>query len=167
MSGQCEKCEKCGKVVDFGDWPFCPHPSTNPERAIAATPTVIYKNKDGKLYYPVGPMARPPKGYEKIELRTVRERDKLEREVNAQESAKLREHWHQERAAWNETVREQSANIDRTIDTMKRNGYSPKLLEKARADMDRKTKDYDSKVKQNANFYIEANHFMGIKHHDD
>lgn len=76
------KCSECGKWVGVGDWPYCPHESTRPERAQRFKPIVVFKRTDGTYSFPANSSAPTPDGYQRVEISTRRQAEKLEREVN-------------------------------------------------------------------------------------
>lgn len=83
------RCSACGATMRVGDWPYCPHGSTMSTRAQGFSPVVVFKDrKTGEYVFPGSTTERAPKGCERVELRTVHEVRKFEREVNHIESAK-------------------------------------------------------------------------------
>jgi hypothetical protein len=167
MSADETRCKKCAKIVNPGDWPFCPHESIWQGRALAAQPTIVYKNAKGECYFPAGPNAKPPKGYERHELRTLQERDKFEHEINAKESAKLREQVYRDREEWSAQYSAQRVKLDEVREDLRRSGYEPKLIDHIMRHEQERERQFDKKLKQEANFYIESSHFDGIHFHDE
>jgi hypothetical protein len=80
-------CNKCGKGLEIGDFPFCPHESIYPQHAQTFDPVVIHRNEAGEVRFPGRTDAQVPAGYEKVELRTLAEVRKFEREMNARDRA--------------------------------------------------------------------------------
>lgn len=87
------KCGTCGAELTFGDWPFCggknSHSSILKTHAQRFAPIVYFQDKAGNKRFPGRSDAPPPKGFERVELRTVPEVRKFEREMNRAE----RERW--------------------------------------------------------------------------
>ena len=69
-----DTCPECGKELSVSDWPWCPHGSTNPYVALYGDPTIIHIDESGNYRFPAAPDAPIPPGYQKVELRTRRER---------------------------------------------------------------------------------------------
>lgn len=91
------RCDDCSHIMRVGDYPFCPHESICQRDAQATVPTVYFKAADGTLRFPGRADAKTPKGYERIEVRTPRERDHLYREMDSAD--RRRYEAHQERLA--------------------------------------------------------------------
>jgi hypothetical protein len=81
-----ERCPDCGKwfTPSVGDWPFCPHESTRPERAQRFKPIVVFKRADGTYSFPANADAKIPAGYQRMEISTRRQAERLTKEVNRQ-----------------------------------------------------------------------------------
>ena len=63
-------------------------------------PVVVHVAEDGAIRFPGSANARVPKGFQKRELRTIREIESFEREVNCKLHAEARQHQeNEERAA--------------------------------------------------------------------
>lgn len=80
-----DTCSVCGKKLKIGDWPFCDglkHESTRPERAQRFKPIVVFKKSDGSYSFPASDAAPTPEGYQRVEISTRRQAERLEREVN-------------------------------------------------------------------------------------
>lgn len=77
-------CADCGKERGVGDWPFCPHGSVLPSRAQAITPVVVHQAADGTYRLPGAADSAVPEGFKKVELRTIPEIQRFEREMNLQ-----------------------------------------------------------------------------------
>jgi len=78
------RCELCGKTLKLGDWPHCPHESTRPERAQRFKPIVVFKRTDGTYSFPASDTAQTPAGYQRLEISTRRQAERLTKDVNAQ-----------------------------------------------------------------------------------
>jgi hypothetical protein len=59
-------------------------------------PVVVHVSADGAYRFPGSSNARVPKGFEKRELRTIREIEKFERDVNCKVHAEARQHQEKE-----------------------------------------------------------------------
>jgi len=79
-----ERCPKCKNLVEVGSWPFCPHPSTRPERAQRFKPIIVFKKADGTYSFPASDTAQTPAGYQRLEISTRRQAERLTKDVNAQ-----------------------------------------------------------------------------------
>jgi hypothetical protein len=80
-----EKCPKCNSWLEVGDWPYCgAHTSTRPERAQRFRPIVVFKRTDGTYSFPASDTAITPSGYERIEISTRRQAERLTKDVNLQ-----------------------------------------------------------------------------------
>lgn len=79
-----ERCPSCKKWMDIGDWPFCngQHASTRPERAQRFAPIVVFKRTDGTYSFPANSSAPTPDGYQRIEITTRRQAERLTKDVN-------------------------------------------------------------------------------------
>ncbi len=77
-------CVDCGKDRGVGDWPYCPHESVLPSRAQSITPVVVHQAADGTYRLPGAAEAAVPDGFKKVELRTIPEIQRFEREMNLQ-----------------------------------------------------------------------------------
>lgn len=162
-------CEGCGTELTLGSWPFCngqpeSHQMFKGREAQEGTPTIVYKNAEGKVWYPAGDMAKAPVGYEKHELRNTRERDKFEKEINESETAKFRETVHRDRQLWRDTL-EQCQDGIRTLENMGPNGR--KWADAIKKDMAKKEGEYDSRARGGAGFHIVANHFYGNPQYEE
>lgn len=77
-------CADCGKERGIGDWPWCPHESTRASYAQAITSVVVHQADDGTYRLPGAADAAVPEGFKKVELRTIPEIQRFEREMNLQ-----------------------------------------------------------------------------------
>jgi hypothetical protein len=78
------KCDLCGKRLQIGDWGFCPHESTRPERAQRFKPIVVFKRADGSYSFPASGDAKTPANHQRIEITTRRQAERLTNDVNLQ-----------------------------------------------------------------------------------
>jgi len=146
-------CDKCGKIIQIGDFPFCPHGSIYPQPAQPAIPTVIFRSRTGKIRFPGRADTPTPRGYERIELTTQHSRDKFEREYGKQETAKLRENFFQNQANWEATLSHNKKGLESLRDM---SPQGRQLYDKIQQDIaNRRAKVAPS----DAGFYIESSHF--------
>ena len=86
-------CSECGAELQIGDFPFCGapggHGSVFPEYAQHFDPIVVHVSPSGEYRFPAATDAPIPAGFSKHEIRSIREADKVTREVNAREDSKL------------------------------------------------------------------------------
>lgn len=75
------KCSNCGKEVQHGDWPYCPHESTFSLNAQRFDPVVYFENADGKTRIPGRSDTPTPPGYQRVELKTLAEVRSFERRL--------------------------------------------------------------------------------------
>lgn len=87
------KCADCGAELEHGDWPFCGgknnHASVFNVNAQRFDPVVIHRDAAGNVRYPGRSDAPVPKGFERVELRTVAEVRHFERDVDRKEAARF------------------------------------------------------------------------------
>lgn len=156
------KCLRCGGELVVGSWPFCKgDPSdhaTARSRWAEGIPTIVYRNAEGKVWYPVGDAAMPPSGYEKVELRNTRERDRFEREIGSQETAKFRENVYGQQKAWERTIAEQMEGI-KSLREMSPGGRL--FYDQIQKDIEKTRKEFDARAKGEAGFHIVGNHYYG------
>ncbi len=127
-------------------------------------PTIVYRNKEGKVWYPTGDLAKAPEGYEKHELRNTRERDRFEREINESETAKFRETVYKDRQLWRDTLDQYKEGI-KTLESMGPSGRE--WADAIKRDMAKKEAEYETRARGGAGFFIEGNHYYGTRHHDE
>ena len=77
-------CADCGKERGVGDWPWCPHGYAGTSRAQSITPVVVHQAADGTYRLPGAADATVPDGFKKVELRTISEIQRFERNMNLQ-----------------------------------------------------------------------------------
>lgn len=162
-----EKCSKCGFEYEIGDWPMCPHGSVFGGRELHSNPTIVYKNAEGKCWFPTGDNAKPPAGFERHELRTVFERDKFEKEVGAKETAALRERIYRDREEWHRTWDHNRNGLEKAREELLAAGYKPELIEHIQENMRQREEAYNRALRSESGFHIEANHYYGTRHHDE
>jgi hypothetical protein len=165
-------CEKCQREIRIGDYPFCngnpsDHGSVRNRKAEFGPPTIVYKNQKGDCWFPTGPESKAPKGYERHELKTQRDRDHFEREINAKETAKLHERIYRDRAEWESTYGQHSKSLEKAEQELRQAGYEPKLIHECLRDYKQRELEYDRKLRDEAGFHIESNHYYGRRIHEE
>jgi len=152
------KCDECGKTLEIGDYPFCGpdgHTTIHSRNAQVAAPTVVFKNAKGEYRLPGRDTDRPPRGFERIELRTQRQRDRFEREFGARETSRLHDVEYGRHEAWKQTF---AAHKDRLLEIKKRSsspvtkGFVDACLRDAEQRANRSVGRHES------GFMIESNH---------
>lgn len=77
-------CSECGQAINVGDWPYCEkgggHRRARGGDAMGYIPPVVFRNAEGHTLFPGRSDERPPAGYQAVELRTARQREKFEKE---------------------------------------------------------------------------------------
>lgn len=117
--------------------------------AQAFSPVVIHRDVNGNIRFPGHPDAPIPDGFQKVELRTVREVRALEREMNVRERARFEEAQYREEQAFSAEQRERRAELRQMMRHMTPAGRA--LAEEAmRQNDERPRKSYDP------NFHVEA-----------
>lgn len=148
-----EKCPDCGAELQIGDWPFCrrtgSHEPTRARLSQTFDPVVIHRDAAGNVRFPASPDSPVPSGFAKVELRTVHEVRKFEREVNGKERARWDEHRERVARAAEESTRARRSEL---LDAMQH--MSPYGRDFARQAMD--ANDRKSAGSYDAGFHIEA-----------
>lgn len=81
------KCSTCGKELEIGDYPFCPHESIYGQQAQRFDPIVLHRDPSTGEYSVPGRSNDPvPAGYEKVEITNIRQADKIVREMDRRAS---------------------------------------------------------------------------------
>lgn len=148
-------CNKCGVALVIGDYPFCPHGSIYNKDAQTASATVVFRNKEGEHRFPGRDTDRPPRGFERIELRTQRQRDAFEREVGKKETARLRDIEYSRREAYKQTF---AMHKDRLIEIKNRSQspHTKRFVDLCLQDAERRMEANVTKAE--SGFMIESNH---------
>jgi hypothetical protein len=84
-------CDDCKKVVRV-DLPECVHFGAFVQQKNAESSMVVFRSADGKVSIPWEPNAKCPAGYQREEVRGARNVRKLERELDAKDLARHRQH---------------------------------------------------------------------------
>jgi hypothetical protein len=143
-------CSQCGAELQIGDFPFCPHGSIYAQTAQHFDPIVVHQAPDGSYSFPASVDAPVRPGYVKVEIRTLREADRITREVNSREDAAIRQQHHVEQAQREAKRSEYRAQLDRAKER-----FSPKGREFAE-----KMREYVNSKRRpgpgSANFHIDV-----------
>lgn len=76
-------CSDCGQPAGIGSYPFCPHGNLSEAYAQRFAPVVVHVDATGNYRFPGRSDAKMPAGYEKVELRSLRDVRAFERQFNA------------------------------------------------------------------------------------
>lgn len=86
------KCNDCGHLRGIGRWYQCPHPVVSRKFATGFDPVVVFKNKDGSYAFPGHTSDPIPPGCQRVELKTLAEVRKFERQINQLERQRHHDH---------------------------------------------------------------------------
>jgi hypothetical protein len=83
-------CSECGREIEIGDWPYCPHGALHEVHAQRFDPIVVWaSNSDpDKFSFPGQANERCPPEYHRVEITNLREADRFVSRMNAIERAK-------------------------------------------------------------------------------
>jgi hypothetical protein len=151
-------CPDCGAELQLGDWPFCEgknnHGSIWGSHAQRFSPIVVHQNADGSYYWP-GSTDEPVKaGRRKIEIRDIREADRVCREENARQDAALRSV-----QAQSDTSRSLTRQRNRDFMNSIRHKLSPagrEFLDRAREYQAMKDKERGNSKPRSTNFHFDV-----------
>lgn len=153
------KCDECGAKLRVGDYPYCKdgsgHSTMYSRNAQTAAPTVIFRNRRGEYRLPGRDNDKPPRGFERIELRTQRARDAFEREFGARETAKLHDVEYGRREAYKHTFAKSREKL-LEIKNRSQSEYTKKFVDLCIADGERRLAQ--SVGMSEAGFMVESNH---------
>jgi hypothetical protein len=160
-------CKDCGHELQIGDYPYCPHGSIYSEHAQRFAPIVVHRTADGVYSFPASVDAVVRGGYDKVEIRTLREADRITREINQHEDAKLGEVQQQSDANRQATRARNQAFMNNLRNKMTPQGR--RFLDQARAYQALKDKARENSRPRSANFYIDvfANDSSNREQHRD
>lgn len=146
------ECRSCGNTLSIGDWPYCPHSSIYAQSAQHFDPVVIHKDAEGNVRFPGRADAAVPAGFEKVELRTVREVRQFEHDMNVRGRAES------EQAAYNRTQTfDREHRMRRSELAQRMPGLSPFSRELAQVAMRQRDARQSSKNKPfDVGFHVEA-----------
>jgi len=100
-----------------------------PTNAARFEPIVIHRSPNGKLRFPGSVDAIPPRGFEKVELRTIQEADKFVAGMNAREQARINEHFYRKEEALGHQLKK---NRDELKSELRRRGLPGYIAELGR-----------------------------------
>jgi hypothetical protein len=132
MPCYCYECPKHGTfelTLPLRKWdstkpcPKCSQPSEQvllPQRAYAEfrDPIVVHVSADGKYRFPGAANARVPKGFERKELRTIREVESFERDVNKQLRGEAERHRENESRHFEEIYAQKRSELRQAMQQM-------------------------------------------------
>jgi len=84
-------CKNCKAKLEVGMFPFCkgnPADHGQPARRAGFRPVVVFRDSAGNVSFPGRSDAKPPKGFERVELTTIRQMEQFERTFNASERSR-------------------------------------------------------------------------------
>jgi len=101
-------CPECGKELEIGDYPYCPHGSIFSRNALAFDPAIVWQStSDPDSYSFPGNSSEPcPVGYKPIALDSLRKADGFVRRYNELERERLEGERAMEKAYWDERIRQ-------------------------------------------------------------
>ena len=94
-------CSKCQAELPVGSWPWCPHDRAYGREAQPFDPVVVYRNPDGSYGVPGQSTDPTPAGSERVELRTIRDLERVQREMTMRARAEAVAALSSEQAAMN------------------------------------------------------------------
>jgi hypothetical protein len=147
-------CQACGRVLEIGDYPFCPHGSIWSAHAQRFSPIVVHVSQAGEYRFPASVDAPIPAGYRKVEIRTIQEADRISREVNAREDSTLRAV-----QAQSDTSRSLTRARNRAFMDSIRHKLSPagrEYLDRAREYVAQKDRARENSRPRSTNFFIDV-----------
>jgi hypothetical protein len=146
------ECRACGHTLNIGDFPFCPHESVYAQPAQHFDPVVIHKDAEGNVRFPGRADAAVPAGFEKVELRTVREVRQFEHMMNVRGRAES------EQAAYNRTQTfDRESRVRRAELLQRMPGLQPFSRDLAKVAMQQREMRQGSKNKPfDVGFHVEA-----------
>ncbi len=106
-------CGECNKVLEIGDYPFCPHEPIFNREAKAFSEIVVWQSlTDPDNYGPPGRNDEPcPPGYRPVTLRTLREADKFIAHYNSIEKDKKQMQIEAEKQYWDARTKQRRDDI--------------------------------------------------------
>ena len=156
-------CPECGVELEIGDFPFCNapggHGSIFPEFAQRFDPIVVHVSPSGEYHFPAAIDAPIPAGFQKHEIRSIREADKITREVNSREDSKLSE----VHMAHEATRQEKRRRRQEFMDAMhsKLSPAARQYLDERREYQREKDKERERNRPRSADFHIDVFAFDG------
>lgn len=151
-----EICPVCGGELIVGSYPFCKgnpsdHDTVRTRMAQSIQGTVYFENAAGDIRFPTSRNAKPPTGFEKKELTTLRAADRFMREQNARENLRAEENIGHEKKYWKEVYAEGANRLESLLRAGRLTGDRAVYAENAI----RKMRNYQGKKVQDSGFFIE------------
>lgn len=145
----------CGAKLHIGSYPFCKgnpqdHETVRSRAAAAFKPTVVFVNSKGEYRFPPSSNSRPPAGFQRKELTTLREADSFIREVNMRERLKAEENAYNEKRFWSKV---HSGNAEQLKERAK--GFQTEEIRRYAERAIEKLRNYQGPRVADPNFYIE------------
>lgn len=152
------RCDQCGETLHVGSWPFC-GPNGHGDiysrdTTTLANPVVIHVSADGTTRFPASADAPLPPGFERRELRTIREIESFERRVNQEQQSEHERHLAREHATIGAEVERRHKELLHDMRTM-----SPKGRALAEVAIRLNAARHAARPRFEAGFHIEALHY--------
>jgi hypothetical protein len=153
-------CPDCGREVEIGEFPFCPHGFVAERNAQAFDPSVVWvSDTDGHFSYPGMANEPCPEGYHPLALTNLRQADRFVTEVNQRERTKAEE----QREAYYERLDAQTKQRRDDFDARQRGNLDSRgeaLLRAARAYADKRREATRARQRNlEQNFHIQVMSF--------
>jgi hypothetical protein len=149
VSSAATVCRECGKELEIGQYPFCPHQFYRERDAQAFQPILVYEMPDGTHYYPGRNDDPPPLGFDKaakpIVLDTLRKADAFVRSTNAREQYEIDKRTEEKRNHTDKVQRESRAQLRAELE---KRGISAKNVDAIIADRDGRGPDKSAVMQQ-------------------
>ena len=149
-------CSDCGKEVEIGQWPWCPHGELYEQNARNFDPIRLHVSDTdpNNIQYPGRNDELPPSGYHSVDITNIREADQWTRRINAVEREKMMTERLMHKAYFDEQLQRRRA--DRLAKV--RGNHKAEMLLRAAAEMvDRKREmKYHNIDKSDPKFHIQA-----------
>lgn len=138
------KCEECNGELEIGDWPYC---NGDPQDHVRQgqlgnaffEPIVVFKDAQGNVRVPGHSGAKPPKGFEKVEINNRRDAARMARQMGETESRKFWEQAEREHHFFNGSLSRNRAEMEKI--------YASVTDPKVRAFMDHAMREGDKRDK--------------------
>lgn len=133
-------CTACGHELEIGDYPFCPHGSIYEQNAQHFDPIVFHKDvTTGEYSVPMHASDPAPPGHMTVEIRNMREADRVVKEINSRSRSEASDRREMNRLYFEERRKETRERVDAEI---QRRGITDRrvlgVLEKIRERQDAK-----------------------------
>lgn len=148
-------CSTCNRVLEIGDYPFCPHESIYARNAQAFDPIVLFQNPETGAYsFPGSSGAALPAGHRRVEITNLRQADRVTSEINRSENQEIREQWHKEQASRGEKQKARREELKELMRKMTPEGR--RAAEQAMEYADRKRERRSMNGPKDANFHMDV-----------